>query len=237
MWNPRTMQSTVMSRLVCAMAVSTGVWSFPMSPSKKNYPQPTPCRDPFTSRHGGAGWSRWQDELFHSNQHHTRCEAAIQPSGILEEESFYEKMALPARGLEGHAIFGVLLGENMIERYDIYKRPEGSDNENIIVAHVKLGSRIDGHKGVVHGGILSLLFDDALGFGFDALGVKMAFTANLTVDYRAPVPAGTMIRLQAQLAHREGRKIFWKAQMTSMDGETLYAECSSLYIIPRSNAK
>ena len=31
--------------------------------------------------------------------------------------------------------------------------------------------------------------------------------------------------------------LFWKVQMTSMDGETLYVEATSLYIIPRSHAK
>lgn len=167
------------------------------------------------------------------NQHYTRCEAV--PQHVVEET--FERMPLPERGFyEGHAIFGVLLGENMIESYEVYKRPQGSDDENVIIAHVKLGDRIDGHPGVVHGGILSLLFDDALGFGFEALGVKKAFTANLNVDYRAPVPAGTIIRVQAQLEQQEGRKLFWKAQMTSMDGEILFAECSSLYIIPRSHA-
>ena len=153
----------------------------------------------------------------------------------------YEKMPLPERGFqEGHAIFGVLLGENMIESYDVYRRIEGSNStdstDNVVVAHVKLGTKMNGHPGVVHGGILSLIFDDVLGYGFEALGIKMAFTANLSVDYRAPVPAGTMILVQAQLEQWEGRKLYWKAQMTSMDNETLFAECSSLYIIPRSHA-
>lgn len=88
---------------------------------------------------------------------------------------------------------------------------------------------------MVHGGILSLILDDFLGFGFKALGVPMAVTANLNVDFRAPVFAGTEARIQAQLEHREGRKLYWKVQMMSMDDETLYAECTSLYIIPRSH--
>jgi acyl-coenzyme A thioesterase PaaI-like protein len=218
-------------KLVCAMAVSSGVLSFPLSTPKKDAIPPSSSSGSST---WGTGWIGSMNQLSRTNQHCTRCEAVAQP---LAEESF-EKMPIPDRGFygEGHAIFGVLLGENMIESYDVYKRPEGSNDENVIIAHVKLGDKIDGHPGVVHGGILSLIFDDALGFGFEALGVKMAFTANLTVDFRAPVPAGTMIRVLAQLEHREGRKLFWKAQMMSMDGETLFAECNSLYIIPRSHA-
>lgn len=224
-----------MWKLVCAMAVSTGIFAFPFAPSRKGSSLNT--FDYEASKQSVAwGSNRFYPFPFQSFPQHTRCEAVAQ-SEILEGESSYEKMAIPERGFhEGHVIFGVLLGENMIESYDVFKRPEGSNEENVIIAHVRLGNRIDGHKGVVHGGILSLIFDDVLGYGFEALGVNKAFTANLTVDFRAPVPAGTMIRVQAQLEHREGRKLFWKAQMTSMDGEILFAECSSLFIIPRSHA-
>jgi acyl-coenzyme A thioesterase PaaI-like protein len=168
------------------------------------------------------------------NSHKTMCEEDAER----KEVSSYHRMALPTRGQHaGHAIFGLLLGEDMIESYDVYRRPADSDNDNMIVAYVKFGDRVNGHPTVVHGGILSLIFDDALGFGYEALGdVKMAVTANLKVDYRAPVPAGMNVRVVAQLEHREGRKLFWKAQMTSMDTKTLYAEASSLYIIPRSAA-
>jgi adenylylsulfate kinase len=126
----------------------------------------------------------------------------------------------------------------MIERYDIWKRKKGVADEtnNVVIGHVKFGNNLDGHPTVVHGGILSLIFDDICGFAYEALGVSHAVTANLHVDYRAPVPAGTEVRVAVQLDSREGRKIFWKAQMTSMDQEILYAEASSLYIIPRSSS-
>lgn len=146
----------------------------------------------------------------------------------------YEKMPLPDRGKEnGHAIFGLLMGDKMIESYDIYKRPDDSDEVDVIIAFIQFGNKVDGHPGVVHGGILSLMFDDSLGFAYEALGVEMAFTANLTVDFRKPVLSGTKVRVAAQLENREGRKLYWKAQMTSMDQSTLYAEASSLYIIPK----
>ncbi len=238
MWRQKTsIVFSPMFKLACAMAISSGVWSFPLiiSSSRKDQSRTTMslCTTTFEN-----GWHHAMQHCLGTNHHLTRCDATPQPTGTNLVEEVYEKMPLPERGFhQGHAIFGVLLGENMIESYDVYRRLDGSIDQNIIVAHVKLGNRIDGHPGVVHGGILSLIFDDVLGYGFEALGIKMAFTANLSVDYRAPVPAGTMIRVQAQLEHREGRKLFWRAQMTSMDRETLFAECSCLYIIPRSHAQ
>jgi acyl-coenzyme A thioesterase PaaI-like protein len=152
-------------------------------------------------------------------------------------------MTMPTRGqLEGHAIFGKLFGETMIERYEIWKRridlagdPPSRDmgNEDIVIGLVTFGSHLNGHPSLVHGGILSLVFDDICGFAYEAVGVKHAVTANLNVDFRAPVPAGSQVRLAVQLKAREGRKLYWTAQMTSLDQETLYAEASSLYIIPR----
>lgn len=220
MWRRNYVRS--LSHLVYAMAASVGVMSFPVSEPKKTHGFSS--RTPATSSVGSP--CQWND------RHVTTCEAVRHPS--IEED--YELMKIDHGCFaDGHAIFGLLLGENMIEKYDVYKRPEGSRATHVIVAHVKFGDKVDGHPGMVHGGILSLILDDFLGFGFKALGVPMAVTANLNVDFRAPVFAGTEARIQAQLEHREGRKLYWKVQMMSMDDETLYAECTSLYIIPRSH--
>jgi acyl-coenzyme A thioesterase PaaI-like protein len=211
-------------RFLCAMTVSSGAMCFLNN-----------CQDGVIQSRPSCGRLGKTFLFFDERNTTTMCEEA--PTRRKEVES-YHRMPLPARGQNaGHAIFGLLLGEKMIESYEVFRRPEeDSDNENVIVAYVKLGDRVDGHPGVVHGGILSLIFDDALGFGYEAIGVKMAFTANLNVDFRAPVLAGTYVRVVAQLEHQEGRKLFWKAQMTSMDEKTLFAEASSLYIIPRSAA-
>ena len=149
--------------------------------------------------------------------------------------TLFQPMDLPDRASDGnkHAIFGTLVGEGKIEDYQIYKKKHGIKSDNLVVAFVKLGNRLNGHHEVVHGGILSLIFDDVFGFGYESLDIVMAVTANLTVDFRAPVPAGTTVQIALQLEHREGRKIFFKGQMTSLDGEILYAESKCLYIIPR----
>ncbi|KAG7351171.1 acyl-CoA thioesterase [Nitzschia inconspicua] len=166
------------------------------------------------------------------------------------DDDCYEVMTMPTRGqLEGHAIFGTLHGETMIEQYQIWKRKQNStttatsdDNDDesnvvdVVIGQVTFGSHLNGHPSLVHGGILSLIFDDICGFAYEAVGVRHAVTANLNVDYRAPVPAGSQVRVAVQLERREGRKLFWKAQMTSMDQQVLYAEATSLYIIPREAA-
>jgi acyl-coenzyme A thioesterase PaaI-like protein len=79
--------------------------------------------------------------------------------------------------------------------------------DEVIIANISLGNRLNGHTGIVHGGILALLLDDLMGFGFH---VK-----RITCE------------------KQEGRKIYFLAQVTSPDSTVLYCEASSLYIIPK----
>jgi acyl-coenzyme A thioesterase PaaI-like protein len=221
---------TPLLKLLCAAAVSSTAVGFCVEQNK-----------------GSDSFRRWNNAVpslpntgvfLWESRVSTSCEeGSTEPA--LEEIRTYQRMALPERASEysGHAIFGLLLGEDRIESYEVFKRPKNADdtaNANVLIALVKFGDSVDGHPGVVHGGILSLIFDEALGYGYEAIGVSHAVTANLNIDFRAPVPAGAHVRVAAQLEHREGRKLFWTAQMTSLDQSVLYAEAKSLYIIPKS---
>ena len=52
----------------------------------------------------------------------------------------------------------------------------------LVVAVVQLGNNLDGHEGVIHGGILALQVDDVLGFAYEEIPIPMV-TANLVVLY------------------------------------------------------
>lgn len=154
-----------------------------------------------------------------------------------ENDSYhYQKIDLPSRAIEvSHIIFGQLLKEGCIERYAVYKRINkiGNESPEIIVSDIHLGNNLDGHEGVVHGGILAMLFDDSMGMAFGVMGIDMAYTANLNVDYRVPVLANSRVLIRVRLSKHEGRKLYFSAQMTSLDGSILYAESTTLYIIPK----
>jgi acyl-CoA thioesterase FadM len=69
---------------------------------------------------------------------------------------------------------------------------------------------------------LSLLMDDFLGHAYEALGVPVAVTASLAIDFRAPVKAGSQIELVAHLKSREGRKLYWTLRVVDPDSKKLY---------------
>ncbi len=55
-------------------------------------------------------------------------------------------------------------------------------------------------------------------------------TANLTVNYRAPLPAGSNVVIRVRHEKKDGRKIYFSARMESHDGSVLYSEATALFI-------
>jgi acyl-coenzyme A thioesterase PaaI-like protein len=86
-----------------------------------------------------------------------------------------------------------------------------------VAGSVTLGPAYEGGPGLVHGGILSLLFDHAMGQALFVAG-HSAMTVSLEVRYRAPTPLGVPLAVYAKVAGRDGRKLFVAAQI-AVDGK------------------
>lgn len=82
-----------------------------------------------------------------------------------------------------NAVHDTLMGEGMIETHEIYHCKE--TNELYCIFH--FGKALNGHPGVVHGGILAMAFDNCFGWTFFAAQKSAGFTANLNVNYRYEV--------------------------------------------------
>ena len=96
----------------------------------------------------------------------------------------YQRVVLPDNLLQSHhAVFGKsgLLGaEGSLERFDIWyhpprrrqpapggkQTPSRNQNAELVVFDLQVGHKMTGHEGLVHGGIISLLFDEAIGWGY-----------------------------------------------------------------------
>lgn len=107
-----------------------------------------------------------------------------------------------------------------------------------LVSMVYLGTDLCGHVGIVHGGLLAILCDEGLArCGFSALPNKIGVTANLTINYRSPAPAGSFVVLKAETIKAEGRKVWVKGRIELLgDGEEpgkLLVEAEGLFIEPR----
>lgn len=76
-----------------------------------------------------------------------------------------------------------------------------------------------GWQGVVHGGILAAVLDDAMGNVFYLRGYQ-ALTARMEVRFRRPVRPGDRLRVRAWVAAEDGRTITARAEL-ERDGEVV----------------
>jgi len=102
--------------------------------------------------------------------------------------------------LEGHLLYATLrAAPGGLEQYDLLLAPDGASLRCLAV----LGARACGHPRVVHGGALAAVLDDAFGALFLHCGAGSGFTANLSVDYVRPVPAGAQLEIRVRLVRAE----------------------------------
>ena len=65
----------------------------------------------------------------------------------------------------------------------------------------------------------------------------MGFTANLSVNYRSPLPEKSDAVMRIKLEGIEGRKVKLVGRLESLDGKVLYSEATALYVIDRRMKK
>ena len=100
------------------------------------------------------------------------------------------------------------------------------DGERIL-GTATFGPAYVGPPGMVHGGIVALLFDEILGAANVCEGAG-GFTGTLTVRYEAPTPLGSELELEGWVESIDGRKILSKGTI-SHDG-TVTARAEGIFI-------
>ncbi|CAM8623556.1 PaaI_thioesterase domain containing protein [Acidimicrobiia bacterium] len=98
----------------------------------------------------------------------------------------------------------------------------GFDGERMH-ATANLGAQYNGPPGMVHGGIIALVFDELLGATNVCHGLG-GFTGTLSIRYERPTPIETDLVLEAWIDRTEGRKVFTVGTITFNGEVTARAE-------------
>jgi len=88
--------------------------------------------------------------------------------------------------------------------------------------------RFGGWSGMMHGGIVATLLDEAMAHAAIGAGVR-AVTAKIEVRFRNPVPTGKALVLEGLVDGRRGRMLSLSAKLSSEDG-ILYAQAQGRFL-------
>jgi acyl-coenzyme A thioesterase PaaI-like protein len=194
----------------------------------------------------GAGARRLSstDRKRHTNT--TEKNLSRNNKGLIHRWHVYRRVGEDRQSIHGRTKNHLVSNNNISSQGgDIH-----DNSAEVALVDLSIGDHLNGHDGIVHGGIVSLLFDEAMGCGYNVVQQSLnaanpqdGFTAMLKVNFRQPLLQNSqcVIRIFNNKAKSisgqrggSGRKIFLDAELTSYDGSILYADAEALFI---KNAK
>lgn len=134
-----------------------------------------------------------------------------------------------------HSLIHARRGAREFEEFDVWR----DTSTPRTLALVRFGDTLCGHRGIVHGGATAAVVDELFGWTAHRCAPgepTRIFTATLTVDYKAPIPAGTTVLITTSLDRVDGRKLHMACRVESPEGDVLYAEGRSLFIVAREQS-
>jgi acyl-coenzyme A thioesterase PaaI-like protein len=137
--------------------------------------------------------------------------------------------------------------------------PGKSTSNSSVTSIFHIGRDLCGHPGFVHGGLLTVLFDEVFARCVSAsFPSGLGMTANLNVDFRKPALPDRLYILHAETVKVEGRRACVEGRMTSLplplalpldfggmipnaagmlteesEGAVMVAECRALFVEPK----
>nr|GAT49606.1 predicted protein [Mycena chlorophos] len=150
-----------------------------------------------------------------------------------DRDDWYEvrpHAALPEELRANKLTSGALRGPGKLALLPL-ARVKRDESEAVIFMH--LGRGLCGHDGIIHGGLLATLLDEALGRNAIVnLPSKVGVTATLSIRYRAPTRADQFVVIRTALTSQSGRKALVKGTVEALDG-TVLVEADAVFVQPR----
>lgn len=86
--------------------------------------------------------------------------------------------------------------------------------------HFQFGPELQGGNRTLHGGIIAVVLDEAMGKLTRLAGVR-AVTAELQIEYLRPIPVNEPVEVEAQETRRDGRNLHYQAEIRNREGKPL----------------
>lgn len=148
------------------------------------------------------------------------------------EDTSLKKLNMQTRSVKADgedSLFGDTLRSDSTIKHAIslWRPPQNDLGETMILA--SLGDGLNGHAKIVHGGFTAMLVDETCGLANHFHNRAHTFTANLSVNYKKPIPAPSVILCRAWITKVDGRKRYISCTVEGPEG-IIYAECDTLFL-------
>lgn len=104
-------------------------------------------------------------------------------------------------------------------------------NEDHVLATCDFTEHHAGYKGIVHGGLISAVLDEALGRIVASITRKMVFTGALTLHFHKPLLVGTAVKAEARVAEKQRHPKFY----TQATGKLIDIKTNEVYASAEGN--
>jgi uncharacterized protein (TIGR00369 family) len=109
---------------------------------------------------------------------------------------------------------------------------EQDDARQRIVGRFRLGTEYEGGSGYLHGGIIAVLLDEAMGKACRFHG-EHAVTADLRVEFLRPIRVNQEIVVEGFVGRREGRQLYHQGEIRDAAGDLLARGQGRFVIVDR----
>ncbi len=86
---------------------------------------------------------------------------------------------------------------------------------------VTVDPRFDGYPGVVHGGVVSALLDETIGWACSVHAHRLTVTVELTVRFRRPVPSGRPLTVRGRFVEMRRNLLVGEGEVVDAGGRVL----------------
>lgn len=104
-----------------------------------------------------------------------------------------------------------------------------ANEQGQVQAKVKIADLFEGYPGMVHGGVIAAMLDEAAGRSHMQGPNDFMVTVQLNIRYRKPVPSNEELLLIGVAGQRKGRIAKAKSQVLLEDG-TVLAEAEGVFV-------
>jgi acyl-coenzyme A thioesterase PaaI-like protein len=91
------------------------------------------------------------------------------------------------------------------------------------------GPETEGPPGHAHGGSQAALLDEGMGAAAWLSG-QTVLAAKIEINFRAPLPLGTILNVRAEITKIEGKKVFTSGRLETDDG-TVFSDGTGLFVV------